>query len=350
MSSAGATIGDQGSTSIASANEWHGTFTYGLEGAVIGSPAPNWYYDPTSYFNPTAWSISGFGNSDNPYMLSSGASTACSTYPQYKLTPTGAALIRDNKLGFALKSMAADYTYADQLDYAAKQYVYKNLKNNPSDLHIGVGDEPFIAFYDSLATTGIGQFEAVREMLHGKNKNIQQASAMNSAITPSNVIESNRKIVTDIYANKWLAGIHEFTGTDYKTLYDIAKQQPILGGTDAVFGARVMLGLDFNFLNGITNLPLLSKKAISEPFAKAGHLYPNPNNGNMQMSYSLAQGSKGEVFLYSLAGVRINTYALSVGEDNILSINENNLDMGIYFYQVVIDGQAIVKDKIVIIK
>ncbi len=78
-------------------------------------------------------------------------------------------------------------------------------------------------------------------------------------------------------------------------------------------------------------------------------LYPNPNDGTMQMDYSLTEGQTGELIIYNMMGEKINTYHLLSSKNNI-KISEAALKNGVYFYQITIDKQAIINDKIVIIK
>lgn len=79
-------------------------------------------------------------------------------------------------------------------------------------------------------------------------------------------------------------------------------------------------------------------------------LYPNPNDGSMNLIYSLNETSKGELYIYDISGRIITKYILQSGENNQILINETQLSNGIYFYKVVVDRELKVSDKIVIIK
>jgi len=78
-------------------------------------------------------------------------------------------------------------------------------------------------------------------------------------------------------------------------------------------------------------------------------IYPNPNNGNMAIQYFIPQNEKSELVIYDLAGRKLNTYVL-LGETNRLNISEKYWPEGIYFYEVVSNGQKIKQDKIVVIR
>jgi hypothetical protein len=78
-------------------------------------------------------------------------------------------------------------------------------------------------------------------------------------------------------------------------------------------------------------------------------LYPNPNNGTMQLDYELSGSQKGKMMIYNLAGQEISKYDLLEGA-NTLQINESELKDGIYFYQMKINNMIIKSGKVVIIK
>ena len=78
-------------------------------------------------------------------------------------------------------------------------------------------------------------------------------------------------------------------------------------------------------------------------------LYPNPNNGEMQLSYQLADKDNGYITIYDLLGQKINTYKLINGA-TILNISEGQLIEGMYYYQVFVNGNKVYSDKIIIIK
>lgn len=77
-------------------------------------------------------------------------------------------------------------------------------------------------------------------------------------------------------------------------------------------------------------------------------LYPNPNNGHMQLSYSISEGKRGEFNIMDITGRLLATYQLNAAE-NILHIEQNELSEGIYLYNVIINQNLIISDKLVII-
>ncbi len=78
-------------------------------------------------------------------------------------------------------------------------------------------------------------------------------------------------------------------------------------------------------------------------------LYPNPNNGNMIVEYSLAENETGFLNLYSITGNLIHSYPLQQASHKLLIENEE-LKSGIYLYDVIINDKKVKTDKVVIIK
>ena len=78
-------------------------------------------------------------------------------------------------------------------------------------------------------------------------------------------------------------------------------------------------------------------------------MYPNPNNGTMQLDYTLNEGDKGELTIYDLMGRTVNRYFLHADE-HMLFIREEALKNGIYIYRLVINDKMVSSDKLIIIK
>lgn len=77
-------------------------------------------------------------------------------------------------------------------------------------------------------------------------------------------------------------------------------------------------------------------------------LFPNPNNGTMQINYDLQKNSKGIFTIYDILGKKEVEYELQ-SETKTLYIDEP-LKSGIYFYKIIVDDKIIATDKIVIIQ
>jgi hypothetical protein len=79
-------------------------------------------------------------------------------------------------------------------------------------------------------------------------------------------------------------------------------------------------------------------------------LYPNPNNGVFEVSYSnLPDNGKAELKITDVLGRTIDSHSLS-NRMNKINMNESNLQNGIYYYQVVCANQIISSGKFIIVK
>ncbi len=78
-------------------------------------------------------------------------------------------------------------------------------------------------------------------------------------------------------------------------------------------------------------------------------LYPNPNNGQMQLNYKLNEGDNGELRIMDVTGRLIAKYNL-LSTPNTLQISQTGLDNGIYLYQVLTNGRLVNSNKLIIAK
>jgi len=79
------------------------------------------------------------------------------------------------------------------------------------------------------------------------------------------------------------------------------------------------------------------------------HIFPNPNNGNMQIAYEIPENTIGTFSIYDLMGSQILSYPLNGGK-NTLTISGTEINAGIYFYRATAGNKVIAKNKIVVIK
>lgn len=78
-------------------------------------------------------------------------------------------------------------------------------------------------------------------------------------------------------------------------------------------------------------------------------VYPNPNNGNMQVTYSIPANENGVFGLYDVLGNMLLSYPIS-GGTKTFAIDGSALAKGVYIYQVYSNSKLVAKDKIVVIK
>lgn len=92
------------------------------------------------------------------------------------------------------------------------------------------------------------------------------------------------------------------------------------------------------------------KKITTDAVAQTSfNLFPNPNNGTMQLDYKLGSYANAKFNLFDITGKLIDSKNIESNEGSLL-INEQNLRNGVYFYTILVRDKNIKTDKIVIIK
>lgn len=82
---------------------------------------------------------------------------------------------------------------------------------------------------------------------------------------------------------------------------------------------------------------------------RSAEIYPNPNNGLMQLNYSLNADETGELRIMDVTGRMVAQYNLDVNEKS-LQINLTGLNSGVYAYHVLTNGNIVSTDKLIIVK
>ncbi len=344
-------ISNQGTATSSSSNKWINTPT-GLQKYITGSfmSTPTWYYDNVggSNFNPSGTNsaslIANFWPA-NPNSLCS--PPAFASQAAYREAMLGAILRNE----IVYDTLSQGYKLQDSL------YAYKQLRTDTTLLHLGTFEDAlYQALYDSLKKSNIGKFQQVLNYVQDSIlPDTLAAKLANQNIQSQNTSDDNQKLVNAIYLNEIknmedsLGGAKAlpYDSAEIAQLLNVAYQNPMHGGT-AVYQARAMLFIDviddvFSEKHLIHhNLPIVANLAEYK-------MYPNPNNGTMQLSYSLSENETGYVSFFSIMGEKLATYPLINGL-SILNIKETNLVNGVYFYQVYKNNTKVYSGKIVISK
>lgn len=78
-------------------------------------------------------------------------------------------------------------------------------------------------------------------------------------------------------------------------------------------------------------------------------LFPNPNDGNFNVNYTLPENSKGQIFIFDLSGKQLTVYDLPAFTHSV-SIHQNHLTPGIYLYKVMSGEKMLAQDKFIVAK
>ncbi len=98
----------------------------------------------------------------------------------------------------------------------------------------------------------------------------------------------------------------------------------------------------------VTTATIFNNSCKASPSGRLEGL--NPNNGTMNLQYSIPKEANAAINIYDIRGVLVSTKQLPTGENKILSIEENTLSAGVYFYKILVNNTIVANDKLIIIK
>lgn len=308
--------------------------SFRIQGLV--SPAVNWHSGAAGNYYVDGGNTSTAGLS---YPFGTPNSCTAGTPPQ--LAPI---VDRETKFGAIVRDEKIFIDHIPERKTWDKAITYKIFKNDPSLLTLGGNDDAtYQAFYSTVQGSNTGKLVDVQD--HIASGNLSAAASLNATVSGTDVMEINKKMVNDIYLSTWAIGNYEFTPADQATLQSIADQLAIEGG-DAVYTARVMLGLEIHE-EVASSLREQNETGIEETADPA--LYPNPSNGEANLQYSLTEGQTGTFELFDMLGNKIAAYQLTDSE-NVLTFSTKDIAAGIYLYKVTISGTLVKADKFIVVK
>ena len=344
---------------------------------TFGPTANQWLNMPsvstpriTGYVSPSTWRyngpILGTSYSPNPSSVNSNLllspssvsnSTMCSQYyysfPNQNLSEVSSDL-REEIFGPIIRDEITYETMQEENKYLANYYAYQCFSEHPELLHLdSQTDDLFHDYYETLVHTNFGELESVREKI--ARENYLSAAETNEFIVSGNEQETYQRTVNAIYLNTWAEDQYILNRDQEVLLEPIAFMNPLVGGP-AVYGARVLLGINPEESDGDPQFRIggtkdNNQKTSSEIPEKIifGIIYPNPNDGKMTLEYSLPEGKKASLEIYSLTGVSYVSKNLPSGT-GVLKINETGLSPGFYLYDIIVDKISIEHGKLSIIK
>ena len=316
-----------------------------MSGNIL-SPIEMWYISGSPFTDPrNGLSTPGMAPlsfvATHPAVATSSADVCASFF-----APPSPTDVRNQKFGKIVHNLMAYTATPAEFDFADKMMTYRELKKDPAMLTLGAADDiDYQNFYTASETAPIGKFEQVSDLINSDN--VATATSVNNAVAPTTVMETNRKTVNAIYLQTFASGSYELESADESTLLAIANLDPLIDG-DAVYSARAMLRIDPTDNSTVRSMETEEEETIQEN-TLASKVYPNPNNGVMQMDYTIDEEATGTLIIYDLTGRKLNAYTLTSGT-NTLQIDESKLESGIYFYQIIVNDEMIESDKIVIVK
>ncbi len=237
-----------------------------------------------------------------------------------------------------------------------KQYVYAFLKN---DSALWIENQTLKDFYRNAEHGNLKKMSdiglAISARLFG------EANTKNKAFDPQNIIELTQSNYDKAYLN-WILDQNPADSVQLNPIKESAALCPLRAG-NAVFQARALFelitGQTYIFSNTCDSLDAAIEQQV---FRTPGHsensvlaamsetrLYPNPNDGNMTLEYSLETGEHGLLMLSDLNGKEILNYAVQANSISV-QIRAPEISNGIYCYQFLVNGLCRKTGKLVIIK
>jgi len=340
-------IGVQGSPSAASDNQWTGSFTNNMFENALGVRS-NWYVRNNTN-NSSYYPLTQTPNNFIPLTIAPSTGTCNNGCPNQPICFQ--AVLADE-----LQNAPAAINIQENT-FVRNQLLLDELDNNPALLKQGTKkDKTLKAFYDGLKTADIGKLGQIKKLL--KSDNLLSAELENNSISGALTMISNQVLVNQAQID-WTKN-DGITGLQKSELIGIATQCPITGGR-GVFEARALLSIvsdtliiyddncpDFSAAKLVNNSPALFTENNSTT-TQAIKLYPNPNDGNMVLEYSITENENAVFEIYDIAGSLIEKYLLDA-QQNSFNIRSQLLSNGVYQYKFIVNNKLLDANKIVIIK
>ena len=120
---------------------------------------------------------------------------------------------------------------------------------------------------------------------------------------------------------------------------------PYIGG-DAVYSARVILGIDPDDDGMDYRFALQDNEQTTKNGVK---IYPNPAKNSITIEFIKEENNFENAYfeIYGIIGNKLASIKLS---NTINTVSTEQFDSGIYFYQVIENNKVIEKNKLILIK
>ncbi len=220
-----------------------------------------------------------------------------------------------------------------------KQLAYRYFQNNPNMLVLNSSDDSiYLGFQSYLHNSSLGQLKAVHDSI--ATGNYQDAASINNGITPVLPFDESMRIVNDIYLQTWAIGNRFLSPVDSATLLLIALSDPVILGP-SVYSAQVML--DTCGVAPATNRLMSPESQDSPP---AVNLFPIPADQSVNLDYPVMQDQIVSYSIVNSLGQNVTGGRLVTGVEHLIPLL--TVPDGFYLLQIVIDGEIVSSDKIIV--
>lgn len=261
----------------------------------------------------------------------------------------------DNIVYKSLSGNSSSYyeVYPEEFIFQNQQMVYRLQKEGVVS---NSADPVLQSFYTDNQTSNIGKFVDVADDI----ANGQSALAMskNNSINPATAVQQKTKRVNELMLKLNADANYTFSNTELQDLYTIAGECSVKGWY--VVQARnilnVISGQILYYEDNCVDEKIKSRMANTEEtqviFTEPANeflLYPNPNNGQMELHYTIHNKQAAQLVIMDVTGRIISHYELPENSSN-LHINELELKSGVYFYTIKQNNSVLKQAKFVIMK
>ncbi|MGC9331465.1 MAG: T9SS type A sorting domain-containing protein, partial [Bacteroidales bacterium] len=208
----------------------------------------------------------------------------------------------------------------------------------------------------------IPSMKALAEELLLKDEVTESRNVINDVMDETLDMEEDEKFaemmntMADLKENG--KGIHEMEPPEEDVVRQVANSQKIIS-------AKAQVALEFAKSEHYPH-PIkkeLSDKSLIIPSGENDNysatdkqlnqfikLYPNPNNGNMEIEYNVPDDSKCVLAIYNIEGKQIVKYNLNPKNKHTFINDESLFSTGLYYYSLRVNDRIVGKEKQMIIK
>ena len=316
-----------------------------LDNNGLNSPGFYYYYDPSSgqEYDPTLTPLSGLiipYIQNGEYLCVNNGTIG----PLGLVDPINNLEAREVALGQIVRDEKY-YGFLEE-EYKAKdrEYVYAILREDPSIMNMGGADDNvYLQFYNDAYNSDIERVLQMREEMY--EQNLELAREKLSQIADDSSINTNRRIVDNIYIDSWASGIYDFTQAQENALSTVANL-PAYAGGDAVYTARVMLNIDpmdigVDYAKPPQNKPQIAKENPVKVF-------PNPASSQLTIAFSDIISNDAVIEIYGNMGNLVLSENMHAG-NYTKAIDVSKLNSGLYFYNISLNGTKVTSGKLTIL-
>jgi len=284
--------------------------------------------------------------------ISIGAIIACGLVPHSAISNTSVDSLISLELQTTVEDTCILPVWSNETHFIRTQNVYDMLINDNS---LFKGNRCLSNFYLTGSKGNAQKFNDIETDIAMGQYN--DARTDNNAIQPQNQIETYQKNFNNLYL-RWLQNPNTLDSTQIEGIEAIAFLCPLESG-NSVFQARSLLDLWSGIVAPFTENCDTSNSSIGHTMVKISEgvdtinynikIYPNPNNGNMTLEYSLIEGEKGEIIITDINGKEVFR-SLMLENGTSMLIHSSQLCDGIYSYRIEMNGQLRKTGKLIIIQ